>query len=340
MKRFWTLFYLCITGMGTAMPAMARRSNETVKTVLWGKPDAFLERQAIGMFDLVNQALAKYPPVKGGQAMPRKLALFNLDALLHETRYDKGLPLKRFMTDRITSALKDMSHPVKEGARIYKLYNDGFVVRTASVTFAFDLYRGNGLISDSLMQAVADQCDVLFISHMHEDHADPLVAEMFIKAGKPVVAPGNLWAENTAIRHIRSEKQVTESISVRNKMLQIDVLPGHQDEVDNNIYVVTSPENLRMAHTGDQYNEEDMKWIASVKSRIPSLDVLLVNCWTLRLKDFVQGFDPQLILSGHENEMGHTIDHREPYWLSYQKLDKVGRDYVLMTWGECYQYNR
>jgi hypothetical protein len=47
--------------------------------------------------------------------------------------------------------------------------------------------------------------------------------------------------------------------------------------------------------------------------------------------------------------MGHTIDHREPYWLTYQRRSgsaRFGGDpdvgyetpLVLMTWGESYHY--
>ena len=62
-----------------------------------------------------------------------------------------------------------------------------------------------------------------------------------------------------------------------------------------------------------------------------------------------QAVCPELVITGHENEMGHAIDHREPYWLTYQR--KVGSDrfggsrligydvpLLVMTWGEAYHY--
>lgn len=340
MDKLLLRLFLCGVFAGIPMLSAAQKENDPAKTVFWGNADAFLDRQAVCMFDLIEQTLKECPPAIG-QPLPRKLALYGLDAMLHETRYDESEALHRFMEARIASALEDMSRPLEDGMRIYKLYNDGFVVRTKTVTVAFDLYRGRTLIPDSFMQAVVDKCDIMFITHLHGDHADPQVAEMFRKAGKPVWVPVNLWEGNTSVKHVRSEKLMEEEVKLGSgKKLKVQIFPGHQDQLLNNVYVVTTPDGFCVAHTGDQYNEKDMEWIAGAKKQIPALDVLLVNCWTLRLKDFVDGFDPRLVITGHENEMGHSIDHREPYWLSYQKLGKIDKDYVLMTWGEYYGYTK
>ena len=40
----------------------------------------------------------------------------------------------------------------------------------------------------------------------------------------------------------------------------------------------------------------------------------------------------------HENEMGHSIDHREPFWLTYQKMEKINKPSLIMGWGEWYLY--
>ena len=67
------------------------------------------------------------------------------------------------MESRMKEILEDMRNPPKTGMKIYKLYNDGFIVKTKSVTVAFDLYRGRTkensatLISDATMQALVAQ---------------------------------------------------------------------------------------------------------------------------------------------------------------------------------------
>lgn len=333
-RVMFSLFYSFV-----AFSTVAQNDNEQSKTAFWGNADAFLNRQADCFLSLINKTIEEYPPAEG-QALIRKMALYNLDAILHETKYDKSTVLYEFMTSRIKSALEKMSHPIEGEMEIYKLYNHGFVVRTNTVTFAFDLYRGDSLVSDSLMQAVVHYCDILFISHIHSDHADLQVAQMFIKEGKPVWGPTNLWEDNKSIYHIRAEKVIEEAVTVRGKNLTVKILPGHQDDLVNNVYNVITPEGFSIVHTGDQYNKDDMKWIAQIKKQIQALDVLLVNCWTLHFNEFVEDFDPQLVITGHENEMGHTIDHREPYWLSFQKLKYIRKPYILMTWGEYYKYSR
>jgi hypothetical protein len=52
----------------------------------------------------------------------------------------------------------------------------------------------------------------------------------------------------------------------------------------------------------------------------------------------IRGMKPQLVITGHENELGHTIDHREPYWLTYERIKPADRPGILMTWGESYHY--
>lgn len=50
-----------------------------------------------------------------------------------------------------------------------------------------------------------------------------------------------------------------------------------------------------------------------------------------------EGYNPGLIIPSHENELGHTIDHREAYALNYSRWN-VPYDKIIMTWGELYHY--
>lgn len=312
---------------------------ESIAPTWRSNPEALLNKQAALTFDLVESTLEANPPTKE-QSLARKLALYNIDGLVHEKKYDQSDAFLGFMNTRIEGALEAMKIPVVDGMKIYKLYNHGFVLRTKSVSIAFDLYQGKNLVEDSLMQAIVDQSDILFVSHLHQDHADTKVAEMFIKAGKPVWAPTNVWEDNPSVNHIRSEEILDTEASLPGGTIKVKVLPGHQGDIMNNVYHVTTPEGYSMVHTGDQFNEEDLEWVSGIKEEIGQLDVLLVNCWTLRLDEFAAGFDPKLVVPGHENEMGHTVGHREPYWQSYLLMEDMNRPYVLMTWGEFYEYNR
>lgn len=309
----------------------------------WGEADAYLLRQAKYMYELVDEALDEYPPVVGAPTS-RRLALYNLDAMLHETKYDNSEPFKSFVSSRAGKVVADMLSPVKRGMKIYKIYNDGFVARTKSVAIAFDVVRGalNGesIVSEEQIAAIVDRCDVLFLSHNHDDHVDRYVVDRFIAAGKPVVAASEILEGVAGVTHYRSETEILdkEVVLKNGDRLDVKIYPGHQSEMMCNVYAVTTPEGLTVAQTGDQYNKEDFKWIASVKEQRPAIDALIINCWSMDIADAIKGFNPRYVLTGHENEMGHTIDHREAFWLTYQKLQPVEHDYVVMAWGEWFEF--
>ena len=321
-----------------SLPSVASAQEDVA---YWGKEDAYLLRQAKYMYELVDESLDEYPPVVGAPTS-RKLALYNLDAMLHETKYDNTEPFKSFVASRTSKVIADMQSPVKKGMKIYKIYNDGFVARTKSVTIAFDVVRGElnaeSIVSEKDIATIVDQCDVLFLTHNHGDHVDRYVADRFIAAGKPVIAADEILKDVEGVTHYRSE---TEMLNKEVKLLSGDVLkvkiyPGHQSDMMCNVYAVTTPDGLTVAHTGDQYNEGDFKWIDTVKEQKPAIDALIINCWSMNIADAIKGFNPRYVLTGHENEMGHTIDHREAFWLTFQKLQPVTHDYVVMAWGEWF----
>ena len=343
MKRlFCTL--VCVGGitLSTVVPStvQAQEKKTAEKTAYWGKSDLYLQKQASVMLNLVDQALDENPPVAGAP-MIRKLALYNFDAIVHETKYDYTEPFNTFVKSRIDKVIADLQKPVKKGMRVYKLYNECVVARTKSVTIAFDIVRRkiktNQIFFDEDIRKIVDQCDVMFLTHNHPDHVDPVVVDMFLKAGKPVMATANILKKKTDILHRRSDKVTKETLKLANgKELLVTIFPGHQSELINNIYAVTTPEKLTIAHAGDQYNKEDMEWIANAKNDVPKLNALFINCWTHRMSDVIAGFNPKVVITGHENEMGHTIDHREAFWLTFQKMEQITTPYVVMGWGEWY----
>lgn len=342
-KTFATVFLYALTALCLPLPqhSFAQTKNSIDKSAFWGNSDKYLNNQAFKMFELIDRALAENPPATG-TPMLRKLALYNLDAMLHDTRYDNSEPLDQFISSRMNRVIDDLANPVKDGMKVYKIYNEGFIARTPSATMAFDLARGRcqgkTLIPDSVIQQIADHCDILFLSHNHDDHVDPYVVEMFLKAGKPVVAPTDILPEKDGILHKRPAGMThKESIELPNHSnITIRIFPGNQDLLMNNIYVVTTPENKTFAHVGDQYNKDDMEWIVNISRHIPRPDVLVVNCWTHRMNDLINGFNPKLVVTGHENEMGHTIDHREAFWLTFEKMEKISTDSMVIGWGEWF----
>ncbi|MBP3317346.1 MAG: MBL fold metallo-hydrolase [Alistipes sp.] len=340
MKRF--IFALPLLLAYCLTPKSLSAQNEVA---FWGQDEAYLMRQASHIYTLIDEALTEYPPTTGAPTS-RRLALYGLDAMLHEVKYDASEPLFNFVSSRINKVIEDMNTPVKKGMRIYKLYNDGFVARTKSATIAFDIYRGPNnkgrrLLTDEQAKAIVEQCDILFLSHNHGDHVDRFVVDRFIEAGKPVIAATNILSNVKGVTHYRSESEILEkSVVLKNsKELQFKIYPGHQGaDLICNVYAVTTPEGLTVAHTGDQYLKEDFEWIANVKNQKPRIDALLINCWSLDITEAIKGFNPRYVITGHENEMGHTIDHREAFWLTFDKLKSIEHDYVVMAWGEWFSF--
>jgi L-ascorbate metabolism protein UlaG (beta-lactamase superfamily) len=308
-------------------------------------PEAYLARQAEENFLAIDQALDAHPPVVG-PAVERRIALYSLDLLLHDTRNDNSEAMQEFVQSRIHKVLKDIKQPVKSGMKIYKLYNEACVARTKDVTIAFDLVRGrsNGksIIPDELIIPIVKKCDALFLTHSHGDHVDRFVVDMFLAAGKPVIAPPTVYGNNPSIKHYHDEfMMIKKQVKLKKgKTLNVKIYPGRHAGMANNVYAVTLPNGMTVAHTGDQSGKQGLSWIAEVKNDTPRIDALIINCWTYKLPLAIEGFNPRYVFTGHENEMGHTIDHREAFWLTFKKLEDVKHDYVVLGWGEWFQVDK
>jgi L-ascorbate metabolism protein UlaG (beta-lactamase superfamily) len=283
----------------------------------------------------------------------RRAALIRLDDVLHIESAPRKPLVQQFYRARIEKAVREIEATrVSSGMRIWKLYNHGFFVRTPSVSLTFDIVPGTsapGFVVDaSLLDRLAHQSDALFISHMHGDHASPAVAKLFLDRRKPVIAPADLWSGQEIAARLtylkRSAAEIhTVPIQSGKQTLKVMAYPGHQGEsVANNVYLITTPEGFTVVHTGDQSGAEgpgsDFDWIAQI-GRDRQVDVLMPNCWTTDIKRMARGVNPKLIITGHENEMGHTVDHREDYTQTYNHLFGSRYPFIVMAWGEAYHYS-
>ncbi len=316
----------------------------------WGDIDGFLNRQWQAVLDVSGEALNRFPP-QLPEPIERRMALLMLDTVFHDVNAPRLAPVQEFLRYRMERALTEIEGTkVKEGAVIWKLYNHGFVVRTPTVTVGFDLVSGYSMgrrqgffeVGGDFVDRLVRQCDILFVSHRHGDHADEYIIPAFINQSKPVVAPPRLWADkpiHSKITHLNRNTDGFQTVEVGGgkHKLKVIVYPGHQGRTSNNVSLVFTPEGMSFCHTGDQHNREDFAWIDKVGGN-HRVDVLLTNCWTADIKRAVKGFDPELVITGHENELNHSVDHREPYWFSYDLLYDLNYPYVLMTWGELFRY--
>ena len=315
----------------------------------WRNPETMIQDQASLIFEQVHKVLVNNPPSVTTND-ERKLALFSIDVLLHDNRLDNSKVFYEYVEKSYQNVVDKLGNekPKADEVRIYRLYNHGFVVQSSSVTVGIDIIRGgreeSPFVSESLMQSLVSLCDILFISHEHSDHTDKSVIQMFFNQQKNVIVavkPEALESIPPQMKYLRGENVLTEllNIQAKNKTLTVKVFPGHQDAMPNNVYAITMPEGITVIHTGDQSNPGDMNWITRISEEI-KVDVLLVHSWMPEIEKAVEGIKPKLVIVGHENEMGHTIDHRESYWLTFRRMANIKVPYIVMAWGESYDVTK
>ena len=299
----------------------------------------------------VNYILLSYRP-SIPEPPERRAALFRLDDVLHFPDAASIPAVETFYVERIKGALDEVEgSQVKSGARIWKLYNHGFLLKTPDASIAFDIVSGTqtpGIsISDSDIRRIVDSTDALFISHWHPDHADKRVVRAYLKAHKPVVVPPNLWdndpefAGTLLVPDRQAERQNILRLPSGHEVHYI-VYPGHQNAaVLNNVYLVTTDSGFSVMHTGDQSADDpnfaDYLWFSQISKHHP-VDLLLINAWAPGLNRIATGVHPRLLITGHEDELAHGISHRESYSQTYDRLFCTTTPHVVMTWGESFSY--
>lgn len=326
-----------------------------------GQDEREREKRAGEALLAADEALAKFPPAT--EPAPERLrALAALDAVLAEPDAAALSPVRQFFHARIDRALAQMRRTVPaSGATVWQIYNHGFVVRTATATICFDLVRAKYLrdfaLPETAMQRVVTECDALFVSHVHADHAESFVAQTFVDQGKPVVAPAQIGYRDPLydkVHHLEASLSKVHTLPIRGgrARLQVVIFPGHQDaEIDNNVVLVTTPDGISVAHTGDQWNAADFSWIDRVAQR-HRVDILLPNDWTYNIARVARGFGPAVVIPGHANELGHDPAKRQPYTFSFERRagatsrfgsqprEGYAQPLVVMAWGEAYHYER
>jgi L-ascorbate metabolism protein UlaG (beta-lactamase superfamily) len=333
---------------GPHPPFVSSPRRILVPPELLDAPDEWIDRS----LQWVESILEHYP--SGNPEIPvRRAALIRLDDILHIKSAPAKPLVQQFYRMRMERAIAEIEHTkVTDGMRIWKLYNHGFLIRTPTVSFTFDIVPGTrepGFnVSKELLERLANQSDATFISHLHGDHANQEVARIFLDKHKPVIAPEGLWSDvpDLASRLTYPKRSVSEvhDIPIQNgeRVLKVVSYPGHQGKaVLVNVNLVTTPEGFTVLQTGDQSGEEgpgsDFDWMAQI-GRDHHVDVLMPNAWANGLQRIVRGVNPELVITGHENEMGHAVDHREDYTQTYTHLFNVRYPFLVMTWGESYLY--
>ena len=89
-----------VFGVAFSLLAVLAVSAQSRSFKFHGKPDYYMQVQGEYAFKLVDEGLDAFPPVVGAP-IERKMALYNLDAMLHEVKYDNTEPFCDFIDSRI-----------------------------------------------------------------------------------------------------------------------------------------------------------------------------------------------------------------------------------------------
>ncbi len=290
----------------------------------------------------------------GYHSNERKEALFLIDAITHDPKPHNNA-IKDFFFNRIIKSLKSINATnVDSGVVIWNVYNMAYIVKSKDITIAFDLVLlpdcmikgGEMEVHKKVFSEIVNLCDILFVSHNHRDHYDNYIAQEFLSQKKPVVTENHIFIDKdfyNKVTHLtRNGKVIHFSVSGVEKKLALRIYPGHQAIADsamnNNFTVVTLPNNITIAHSGDQSYTPDFSWLDTIRNDV-DIDILMVNTWTADPDRLVKGLNPKVVLPGHVSEMDHTIIGRIPYWKSYSIWKNSEAKTIQLFWGESFIYN-
>jgi L-ascorbate metabolism protein UlaG (beta-lactamase superfamily) len=306
-------------------------------------PDEWIERSLAWVDDMLarREEYRFTSALTPAEEPVHRAALIRLDDILHiESAPSKPL-IQNWYKRRMDHTLARLEKAPKPatGIRITKLYDHGFIVDHPQGSFGIDIVRGQPNfpafhMSPQTLVGFLNRIDALFISHFHNDHADPETATRLFAAKKPILGPADVFREVPALQNQLTvfERSVTQRHTLGN--LSFIAFPGHQGKpITNNCWAITTPNGVTVMHTGDQSNDDDFAWIDNVHTHT-KVDVLLPNCWTPQPLRMVAGIKPKLIVPGHENEMGHTVPHREDWTQTFDRFHNAAAPMLPLCWGE------
>lgn len=300
---------------------------------------------AANPLDTIKASLDSMPPAITASNEMRTKTIQNLDDILWAVDETKATPPEviSFYKSRIAKIAAEMQLPVQSGFRVWNLYNHGFIVKTPTTTFAFDLVEGkNGWNDVELPPAILDQISALFISHEHGDHYDETekIPSYIKNHGGAVVYP-----------KLAAPKKSVSLLVDGYETIQIKDLTVNTHAGDHNvpvlIYEVITADGYKIVHTGDNNDYRDLP-------ELDNIHVLLLNGWVSEadkvgasnldgMKNALLWMKPDVMIPGHFEELGHhRFDRTGRYHytegLILQNDMTQKSKTIVLTWGERLDY--
>jgi len=291
---------------------------------------------------------ANPPGVSGSSA--RAEALLAIDDVLHVGASSELRAVQEFYRSRIDKAVRQIrSERVDSGAVIWKMYNHGFVIKTAGATIALDMIKGYGgtAMTGELAADLARRVHVATISHWHEDHADLDLCRSISDSGGQILVPRDLferWASKEGLKLV----EMVPGRGYDAAGIRFEAIEGHHDgppdNCDVNMYYIVTREGLSVLHTGDHWINRRMPLAPSDEAFLEDLhkdhpvDVLLVNRSPYQFRTIVGRIKPLVAISSHENELSHDLASRATYASSIEQMESIQTPCLTMAWGERFVF--
>lgn len=291
--------------------------------------------------DDIAKRLDEKPPSVSAANTARVGVITELDTILWDTDETKETPKEiiEFYEARVKKVAAEIEQPVTQGLRIWNMYNHGFIVKTPTRVFAFDLIHGKGGWTTEIPVSILSKIDVLFISHEHGDHYDNTEKILnYVKNNGGQILYPNYSLKKTTPTMIMSHKQ-----SVVIKDLHITAYETTHN-APNMAYAVETAEGYKILHTGDTQNFESLPDETNIH-------VLLLDGWItdngqpnlIGMKSSLSKIKPRIMVPGHFEELGHhkrdgSGRYKYLAGLELQEDTTQKSKTIILTWGEKIDY--
>jgi len=200
-------------------------------------------------FYQIQNTLSSYPPCLGNDEI-RKDTILDLDGYLKDDSSRWNPDIITLYGNMMSIVESEITEPVTAGVRIWSMYNHGFIVKTPSSVFAFDLVPGYPSWKYQIPPSVLDQIQVLFLSHKHDDHWDRMIIKEISDRGGIVIEPVEEKIAGYDYVYLAPNEESTQA------GLQIKAYDGLHGGIPVRMYGVTTPEGFTIMHTGDNQTSE------------------------------------------------------------------------------------
>ena len=252
----------------------------------------------------------------------------------------------KYLEGSCKQAIKWLKKPAPEKGEIalYKVYNMGYIIRTSERAFAIDL-RWWGTRSDA--KKIARMLDVIFTTHPHGDHYSMDILETMIECGKTVVLSKDLLPNVRSSRKVVYWEDVTDPLEICG--IKVRSFAGNQGkDIPCNVYHLQF-DGWTVVHNGDNSDRPRDRRLAELEAP----DITIAATWNQFqvIQEAVQASSgastkSMLFLPAHENEVVHTVDHRESYKEAYSMESRFASPtfnylpHMLLDVGESFKFTK